>query len=168
MKLYEIGEEYRAFLAAVEAGDIPEDAITDTLEALDGAFEDKADNTACVIKELLSEAEAIKAEVDALNERAKTKKAHADKLHRYLFAQMKAMGKTGFESTRNKLTIKKTPAACVIEDEAELVKYLQDKDMDNLVKYEATPKKAEIKKLVQDGTEIPGVSLQTEERLYIK
>jgi hypothetical protein len=168
MKLYEIGEEYRAFLAAVEAGDIPEDAIADTLEALDGAFEDKADNTACVIKELLSEAEAIKAEVDALNERAKTKKAHADKLHRYLFAQMKAMGKTGFESARNKLTIKKTPAACVIEDEAELVKYLQDKDMDNLVKYEATPKKSEIKKLVQDGTEIPGVSLQTEERLYIK
>jgi len=168
MKLYEIGEEYRAFLAAVEAGDIPEDAITDTLEALDGAFEDKADNTACVIKELLSEAEAIKAEVDALNERAKTKKAHADKLHRYLFAQMKAMGKAGLESARNKLTIKKTPAACVIEDDAELVKYLQERDMDYLVKYEATPKKSEIKKLVQDGTEIPGVSLQTEERLYIK
>ncbi len=168
MKLYEIGEEYRSFLAAVEAGDIPEDAITDTLEALDGAFEDKADNTACVIKELLSEAEAIKAEVDALNERAKTKKAHADKLHRYLFAQMKAMGKAGLESARNKLTIKKTPAACVIEDDAELVKYLQERDMDYLVKYEATPKKSEIKKLVQDGTEIPGVSLQTEERLYIK
>lgn len=168
MKLYEIGEEYRAFLAAVEAGDIPEDAIADTLEALDGAFEDKADNTACVIKELLSEAEAIKAEVDALNERAKTKKAHADKLHRYLFAQMKAMGKAGLESARNKLTIKKTPPACVIEDELALVAYLANTGMDEYIKCTLTPKKAELKKLVQDGAEIPGVSLQTEERLYIK
>lgn len=168
MKLYEIGEEYRSFLAAVEAGDIPEDAIADTLEALDGAFEEKADNTACVIKELLSEAEAIKAEADTLNERAKAKKGHADRLQRYLFGQMKALGKTGFESARNKLTIKRTPAACVIEDDSALVAYLAQAGMDEYIKYTLTPKKAELKKLVQEGTEIPYVSLQTEERLYIK
>lgn len=168
MKLYEIGEEYRSFLAAVEAGDIPEDAIADTIEALDGAFEDKADNTACVIKELLSEAEAIKAEADTLNERAKAKKGHADRLQRYLFGQMKALGKTGFESARNKLTIKRTPPACVFGDEAALIDYLADAGMKDLINYKLTPKKAEIKKRVQEGAKIPGVSLQTEERLYIK
>lgn len=168
MKLYEIGEEYRAFLAAVEAGEIPEDAIADTLEALDGAFEDKVDNTACLIKELLSDAEAIKAEADILKERAASKQAKADRLHRYLFWQMQAIGKTGFESARNKLTIKRTPASCIIEDESALIDYLQDAGMDDLVKYTLTPRKAEIKKLVQEGTYIPGVSLQTEERLYIK
>lgn len=168
MKLYEIGEDYRAFLAAVEAGEIPEDAIADTLEALDGTFEEKADSVACVIKELLSDTEGIKAEIDTLKERAASKQAKADRLHRYLFVQMQAVGKTGFESARNKLTIKKTPPACVIEDESALIDYLQDAGMDDLIKYTLAPRKAEIKKLVQEGKEIPGVSLQTEERLYIK
>lgn len=36
MTLYEISSTYAAFFAAVENGDIPEEAITDTLQGLSG------------------------------------------------------------------------------------------------------------------------------------
>ena len=43
MKLYEIADTYRAFMAAVDAGEIPEDAVVDTLDGIEGEFEAKAD-----------------------------------------------------------------------------------------------------------------------------
>lgn len=64
MKLYEISENYRAFMAAVDAGEIPEDAVADTLDGIEGAFDDKADAIACLIKELRLEAAGIKTEAD--------------------------------------------------------------------------------------------------------
>ena len=65
MKLYEISSQYNQFLQAVENGDIPIEAVSDTLEAIEGEFEDKADNIACLIKNKEAEMLAIKAEKDA-------------------------------------------------------------------------------------------------------
>ena len=48
MKLYEIAAEYQAFLDAVEAGEIPEEAIGDTLDGIVGEFDQKADNIAAI------------------------------------------------------------------------------------------------------------------------
>lgn len=56
MKLYELDNEYLDFIAAVEDGTIPEDAIEDTLEMLSGDYKDKLDNTICAIKNLTAEA----------------------------------------------------------------------------------------------------------------
>ena len=55
MTLYEINQTYQEFFDKVESGEIPEEAVSDTLESLDGEFEDKADNIACYIKSLLSD-----------------------------------------------------------------------------------------------------------------
>ena len=66
MKLYEIKNTYLDFLARMESGEIPEEAVQDTLEGLEGVFEEKADNIACLIKTLNAEASAIKTERDVL------------------------------------------------------------------------------------------------------
>ena len=52
MKLYEIANDYLALLQAIDEGEIPEEAIADTLEAIEGEIEFKADNLACVLKTL--------------------------------------------------------------------------------------------------------------------
>ena len=62
MKLYEIANDYLALLQAIDEGEIPEEAIADTLEAIEGEIEFKADNLACVLKTLNAEVSAIKAE----------------------------------------------------------------------------------------------------------
>ena len=46
MKLYEIANDYLALVQAVEDEEIPEEAISDTLEAIEGEIEVKADNIA--------------------------------------------------------------------------------------------------------------------------
>lgn len=40
MKLYELDNEYLDFITAVEDGTIPEDAIEDTLEMLNGDYKE--------------------------------------------------------------------------------------------------------------------------------
>ena len=40
MKLYEIAAEYKSFLELVDAGEIPEEAINDTLESIQALLED--------------------------------------------------------------------------------------------------------------------------------
>jgi hypothetical protein len=41
MNLYEINTEYLALMSAVENGEIPEEAIADTLEGIEGLFDFK-------------------------------------------------------------------------------------------------------------------------------
>ena len=84
MNLYEISVDYRRFQEQVESGEIPEEAIADTLEAIEGNFDDKVDSIACIIKSLLAEAKEIKSERDALDGRMKQKQKVADRLTKTL------------------------------------------------------------------------------------
>lgn len=168
MKLYEISENYRAFMAAVESGEIPDDAVEDTLNGIEGAFEIKADNIACIIKELRLEAQGIKEEADNLYMRQRQKNARADRLSRYLQTNMNAIGKNKIETIRNKIQIKKVPASCKIIDDDVLISYLQMYKMEDCIKREISVKKRELLSRLKDGEEIPGAELEIGERIEIK
>lgn len=109
MKLYELAEEYNELNALLDQEDTDPQAVADTLESLAGEFEEKADNIACLIKDCLSDAEALKNEAAALEARHKAKKAKADRLMDYLYQQMSAVGRKELETPRNLLKIKSTP-----------------------------------------------------------
>ena len=168
MKLYEIADTYRAFMAAVDAGEIPEDAVADTLDGIEGEFEQKADNIACLIKELRLEGQAIKEEADRLTARQRQKQAAADRLARYLQAHMQTMGKGKIETARNRITIKKNPVSCKILDEDTVLGFLQLHGMADCYKQETTIKKRELLSRLKDGDEIPGAELDVSERIEIK
>lgn len=103
MKLYELDNEYLDFIAAVEDGTIPEDAIEDTLEMLNGDYKDKLDNTVCAIKNLTAEAKMIDEEIKALTARKKAKENSVDYLKGCVSRSMQCRGETSFESARNKV-----------------------------------------------------------------
>ena len=168
MKLYEIADTYRAFMAAVDAGEIPEDAVADTLDGIEGEFEQKADNIACLIKELRLEAQAIKEEADNLYYRQKQKQARADWLARYLQANMQAMGNGKIETARNRISIKKNPISCKILDADTLLGFLNLHHMEDCIKREVSIKKRELLARMKDGEEIPGAELEASERIEIK
>lgn len=165
MTLYEIKEIYLYFLKQVEAGEVPEDAINDTLESIEGDFEDKADNIACFIKSLNYEAKAIKEEIDALFERMKAKQANADKLTDYLFMCMKSLNKTKLETARNLLQVKINPPA--VEVTEEFIEWAKNYRDDLLTYKEPAPDKKKIKEALK-AEEIPFCQLTQKERLEIK
>ena len=168
MKLYEISNTYKSFLDAVESGEIPEEAITDTLAGIDGEFEDKADNIACYIKSLLSEAQAIKNEVDILIERADAKKHKAERLTDYLYQQFKIAGKTKMETPRNVLQIKNNPPSVQIADADSFTQWAKGNASNLLAYKEPLPDKKAIKQALQDGQQIPGAELVRGDKLAIK
>lgn len=60
MKLYEYAEQYEALEQMAEDESVPLEALADTLESIDDEFETKVDSIACIIKDELATAEAIK------------------------------------------------------------------------------------------------------------
>lgn len=167
--LYEINQTRKEFLDKIAAGDIPEEAIPDTLEALDGEFDEKADDTACYVKQLLSDAQAIKEESANLNERAAAKVHKADRLMDYLYQQFKERGKDKLETTRNVLKIRKNPPAVQIDDEAEFIHWAKgQKEVNLLVFKDPTINKAAVKNALKAGEEIPYAQLVSGEKLTLK
>ena len=163
--LYEIADAYRRFAEAVEAGEIPEEAIADTLEGLDGALEDKADNIACLIKELLAQAESIKAEETALAERRKAKENHAARLKSYLAEQLTAAGKTRVETARNAISFRRSSALEIYDEDA----FMAWDNAENYLTYQQ-PKinRKDIGDAIRHGMEVPGCKVVDRQNIQIR
>lgn len=164
MKLYEIKDLYYKFYNMLENGEIEEDAIADTLESLDGEFDDKADNIACLIKALKAESDAIKQEEKALKERRESKERKAESLKDYLSGTMLKLGKSKVETPRNVLSFRKSTSLEITNEGWFMEKY------PDLVKTEikkSIPKK-EVTDLIKTGKEFVGVQLVEKQNLQIK
>lgn len=165
MKLYELAEQYNALL---EMDDLPEDALADTLEALGGEFEDKADGIACVIKEAKAVSGAIKAEMDKLDARRKAKEALAKRLSEYLLAQMQAVGMQKLETGRSCVSVAKKAPALKIDDENAFIAWAAI-DHDEYIKYKSPEiDKTAVRDALKAGAEIPGARLEGGYRLAVK
>lgn len=169
MNLYEISVDYRRFQEQVESGEIPEEAIADTLEAIEGNFDDKVDSIACIIKSLLAEAKEIKSERDALDGRMKQKQKTADRLTKTLKDQMLFSGRTKVETRRNVVKVRNNPPSVEIDNEQDFILFAQENKLDSLLNYsQPKPNKTAIKDVLKDGAQLPGVRLVEGKRLDIK
>lgn len=94
--LYQLTNNYETVLNMLYDEDADEQMILDTLEAIEGEIEDKADNYAKIIKELEAKQNARKEEAKRLTESAKVFENRVKVLKSNLFNSMKATGKTKF------------------------------------------------------------------------
>lgn len=168
MTLYEINQQYLTLLESYAAGEIPEEAINDTLEAIRGEFEEKADNIACYIKSLIAESKAIKDEMTALKERADAKERKALSLTNYLYNCLVASGRTKLETARSLLAIRKNPPSVTLENEEEFIRWARENANELLTFKPPVPDKAAIKVQIQSGANVPGAEVVQRERLVIK
>lgn len=168
MKLYEIANEYQQFMESVEAGLIPEEAIADTLECITMALDEKADNIACLIKNLNAEALAIKAEEERLTERRKSKEKEADRLTQYLSDILLQSGYKTIETARNKITFRKNPPKVVIDDEKAFIEWATDNAKYFLKYANPTVNKTAVKDAITSGAVVMGAQIISEERISIK
>ncbi|WP_033167675.1 siphovirus Gp157 family protein [Clostridium sp. KNHs205] len=97
--LYQITENYDAVLNMLYDEEMDEQTILDTLESIEGEFEDKADGYAKLYKTLKYDADTIQTEIDRLRSRLNTFENRAQSLKDTLEANMKQIGKTKFKTT---------------------------------------------------------------------
>lgn len=168
MKLYEITAQYQRLMDDIAEGNIPAEAVKDTLDAVEGEFDLKLDNLACYVKSLNAEAKAIKNEIDTLTERMKSKQAEADRLIEYMYGEMSEVGKDKIETARCKLTIKQNPEAVTISDNAAFIEWAQINNDDLLTYARPTINKTKIKETIKSGETVPMCSITRGQRLEVK
>lgn len=168
MKLYELSKDYESLMLAIESGDIPEEALADTLESIEVMLDEKADNIACWIKQLTAEAEAIKAEEDKLKARRTAKLKRAERLTEYLSECLTNAGRNKIETARNVISFRKTPGKVVIDNEQGFVEWAQ-KYADGFLNYkEPTINKTAITEYIKAGGQLEGVRIESSQNISIK
>ena len=120
--MYELTADYLAVLAMATDGETPPDAIADTLEAISGEIEIKAENSAVIMQELNAEADKLDAEIKRLTARKEVLKNNVDAIKQRVYNAMKSTKKEKFKTTLFSFSIKKNPPKLVIDDETKIPK----------------------------------------------
>lgn len=111
-KLYEIANEY----AKLSNSDMDAEMIADTLEGIQGEFEDKAENVLAIIKNEQALEASLKAEAKNLTERAKASDNRVKNLKAYLATAMETMELKKVNAGVHALTVRKGSQSVEIED----------------------------------------------------
>ena len=173
MTLFDIDARIRSFLDSLY-GSVDEDGVVEAvdfseLESLQAEREAKIESIALYVKELEIEAKALKDESDVLKQRATVATNKAKRLKKYLSDSLwaenaerlaTAKDKTVFESTRCKLSFRKSEKLVV--DEKELPKKYFTK------KIELKPDGDAIKAILKAGGKVKGATLETNQNIQIK
>lgn len=164
MKLYEIDS---AILEVIE-NDFSFDDETgevfftvDDLNALDMARNEKLEGCILFIKNCESEANAIKAEITALQARMKRKQAAADRLREYVLYSMESMHDKTFETAKAYARVGYYQRVDVEDMDALPVEYVRERVI-------TSPDKTAIKKAIKAGEEVKGARLVSYPSLTVK
>lgn len=160
MKLYELTAGYQQVLEMVEEGNSD---YLETLEALEGAIEDKAENTAKMIKSLDAQAEVIKAEEKRLADRRKSLENQAKRMKEYLQHNLEAAGLKKVKGSLLTVAIQKNAPSLNITDESSI-----DRSYFNTPEPVPVLDKKSLLQAIKDGVEVAGVELKQTESLRIR
>lgn len=159
--IYELNKNYQEVSALLETAETEEElqAINDTLEMLDCSIEEKVENTAKYIKNVESDIEGIKAEINRLTALKKQKERNTEWLKSNIEYALKNKGIEKLEVGTFKCGYRKSESVEVDDLNAIPSDY---------TKTEIKPDKTAIKKALKAGEEINGVHIQTNMNFYIK
>ena len=162
MKIYEIPGALRNLLDRLDVdpdtGEVDGDALVAYAE-YQGQAAEKLEGTACYVRELEAEAEAIKAEEDRLAKRRKALEGKAARLKAYMMPALEAMGGK-VKGVMASLRISRTQAVYVFDLDAL-------PDAFKRVNTTVTPDKVALKKALKDGETIPGAALEERQSVVI-
>lgn len=153
MKLYEIDKAIES-LVNPETGEIMDFAMFENLQM---SREQKIENIALWIKNLLSDADELKKEKDAFTEREKSAKSKSDSLKRYLSEIL--CGQT-FQTTKTKITFRKSESISVTDIYAVPDEWYKEV-IPNVDAMRA-------KKAIKSGEVIPGIEIVEKQNIQIK
>ena len=161
MTLYELTDNYRNLLEMAQNPDIDEQAIKDTLEAIQGDIEEKADGYAKVIKELDGETDKLTAEIKRLTDRKNTIQNNIAYMKQSLTSAMTVTGNTKFRTDLFSFNIQKNPPALVVDDEKAI-------PQEYLIPQEPKVDKKAIIDFLKNGNKVPYAHIEQSEGVRIR
>lgn len=124
----------------------------------------KIENIAALIKNFSFLGESIKKEIDNLSKRNKTIESNIEKLKGLLYYVLDG---NNFESAKCKVTFRQTPERVDVEDESNLINWLQRENKSLIIPKYELDKKA-IKNYIKDGHILPYCSIKQDRKIYIR
>ena len=118
MTLYELTSDFLRLLELAEDPDIDAEAFEDTLEALEGDIEVKADGYAKVITSVKGDISMLKEEIDRLSSRRRVMEGNVKRMTEALTNAMLATGKVKFKTELFSFNVQKNPPSLVVSDES--------------------------------------------------
>lgn len=155
-KLYELTKEFLEIRSQLEEYDLDPETFTQALEGIAVPIAEKAENIVKIMKDLEADQAAYKAEADRLMLKANQNKKQVDYLKDYLDTNLKAAGIKELKAGVFELKFRKGTEVVQVDETkipADFAKVLYVPQEPKLIG------KPEIKKLLKEGMEIPGVSL---------
>lgn len=149
--LYELTEQFKELAALAESGD--EDlavAVRDTMQGIEGEFQEKGKALAMVTLNMDGDLEAIQSQIDRLTERKRILSNRKESLKEYLRTNMEASGISKITHPLFTITLGKGKPIVVIDSENDI----PDEYMNT--KVTSTPAKAEIARAIKEGKDVPG------------
>ena len=140
----------------------------DTLDGMEIAIQEKAENVALYIKNLDYEIKAIKSEKSRLDARLKSKEKSCKNMLEYLKNCLEAAKLKKIETPRAAISIRNNPESVEISDEKSFIGWAQDNN-DDLLRYkDPEVNKTAVKQLLKAGEEVPYAKLIRTQSLNIK
>ena len=138
-------------------------SVVQALDALRMAREEKLENVACWVKNLIAEADAIREEENRLVKRRKSAETKAERLKAWLLAAMtREDGTTDkIKTGRVSISVKRNPPSTVVNDLLLPSTY-------KVAKITYQPNKELIKRELLAGGEVPGAHLEYGRSVVIK
>lgn len=162
MHLYELSAIYAHIQVELEDGEADQ-ALT-KIDAIEGAFNDKAQQVAFVIKNMQALADRMQAEADRMAERAKAVENRVASIKEYLRSNMERAAVTKIECPQFKISLRENPPKVTITDEKAIPQeYFRTP--------EPPPPSPDKKKILEDwkmGVVIEGIEVVKKNRVEIK
>lgn len=157
--IYEITDDVLALIQMMEE-DPENEVIKDTLEALSGELDVKAESYCKVIAEFKAKEDALASAIDSLSQKKQSVTANIDRLKKALFESMKATGKEKIKGDLFYLYIK---------NNAESLDQVPDKLPEKyMVPQEPKIDKRQLLADVKSGVKVDGVTTKKTQSLIIK
>jgi len=161
LRLYDIADNYlQALDGLAELEDMPAEVINDTMEGLQGEFEEKALNIARYIRNLEAEANAIDEAKKRMDSRAKAAGNKAKRLKTYLKTEVERTG-IKIKAPDLALRIQNNPPTVMLDDVEQIPEDFKAKETSVRIL------KAEIGKVLKAGEVVDGAHLERTTRLVI-
>lgn len=153
MKLYELTGQYMSLMEMMDDPDIDQQIVQDTLEALDGEYEEKLQNCGKAIKNIQASQCMLDNEIKRLQARKKSAEKNEERLKTYIKNSMLASNKQTVKTEMFTFSVKEPALSVFIDDIDEVPKAFRTPVPDKI-------DKEGIKKLLKEGKSLSYAHLE--------
>jgi hypothetical protein len=164
--LFKLTDQYRGLLA-LDAEEVPEQVLRDTLEALTGDIQEKSANVAAYMRNLESAADAIDEAAQQMRLRAQKVRLRAESIKSYLLHNMRACEISRIESPYFTLAVRKNPPSVAVFDERAVPEVFKSYPAPAAAPEQRIDRKA-VADALKAGWSVPGCKLEYGYRLEVK